>query len=102
LELITQIVRIAPKFTKRLSKTYLNYTVLKVTKKQQQEEFYKFLDAIIENAPADLSANEIWMPDNLFKLLKTKSYKGFKMFTSMFLTNNEVILGRYNGTAQIN
>jgi hypothetical protein len=75
---------------------------MKVTKKQKQEELYNFLDAIIENAPADLSANEIWMPDNLFKLLKTKSYKGFKMFTSMFLTNNEVILGRYNGTAQIN
>ena len=75
---------------------------MKVTKKQQQEEFYQFLDAIIENAPTDLSANEIWMPDNLFKLLKTKSYKGFKMFTSMFLNNNEVILGRYNGNAQIN
>jgi hypothetical protein len=75
---------------------------LKVTKKQQQAEFYKFLDAVIENAPTDLSANEIWMPDNLFKLLKTKSYKGFKMFTSMFLTNNEVILGRYNGNGQIN
>jgi len=75
---------------------------LKVTKKQQQAEFYQFLDAVIENAPTDLSVNEIWMPDNLFKLLKTKSYKGFKMFTSMFLMNNEVILGRYNGTAQIN
>jgi len=75
---------------------------LKVTKKQQQAEFYLFLDAVIENAPTDLSANEIWMPDNLFKLLKTKSYKGFKMFTSMFLNNNEVILGRYNGNAQIN
>lgn len=68
---------------------------MKVTKKQQQEEFYQFLDAIIQNAPADLSANEIWMPNNLFKLLKTKSYKGFKMFTSEFLTNNEVILGAY-------
>jgi len=75
---------------------------LKVTKKQQQAEFYLFLDAVIENAPTDLSANEIWMPDNLFKLLKTKSYKGFKMFTSMFLKDNEVILGRYNGNAQIN
>ena len=75
---------------------------MKVTKKQQQEEFYQFLDAVIENAPTDLSANEIWMSDNLFKLLKTKSYKGFKMFTSMFLMNNEVILGRYNGNAQIN
>lgn len=75
---------------------------MKTTKKQQQEEFYQFLDAVIENAPTDLSANEIWMPDNLFKLLKTKSYKGFKMFTSMFLNNNEVILGRYNGNAQIN
>jgi hypothetical protein len=75
---------------------------MKVTKKQKQEELYNFLDAVIENAPADLSINEIWMPDNLFKLLKTKSYKGFKMFTSMFLTNNEVILGRYNGKAQIN
>ena len=75
---------------------------MKVTKKQQQAEFYKFLDAVIENAPTDLSANEIWMPDNLFKLLKTKSYKGFKMFTSMFLMNNEVILGKYNGNAQIN
>jgi len=87
---------------KRLSKIYLNYIVLKVTKKQQQDEFYKFLDAVIENAPTDLSVKEIWMPDNLFKLLKTKSYKGFKMFTSMFLNNNEVILGRYNGNAQIN
>jgi hypothetical protein len=75
---------------------------LKVTRKQQQEEFYQFLDAIIENAPADLSANEIWMPSNLYKLLKKKSYKGFKMFTSMFLKDNEVILGRYKGTAQIN
>lgn len=75
---------------------------MKVTKKQQQGEFYQFLDAIIENAPADLSVNEIWMPDNLFKLLKTKSYKGFKMFTSMFLKDNEVILGRYKGEAQIN
>ena len=75
---------------------------MKVTKKQKQDEFYKFLDAVIENAPADLSVNEIWMPDNLFKLLKTKSYKGFKMFTSMFLKDNEVILGRYNGNAQIN
>jgi len=61
-----------------------------------------FLDAVIENAPADLSANEIWMDNNLFKLLKTKSYKGYKFFTSMFLKNNEVILGRYNGNAQIN
>ena len=68
---------------------------MKVTKKQQPAEFYQFLDAVIENAPTDLSANEIWMPDNLFKLLKTKSYKGFKMFTSEFLTNNEVILGAY-------
>ena len=75
---------------------------MKVTKKQQQEEFYQFLDLIIENAPADLSSNEIWMPDNLFKLVKTKSYKGYKLFTSMFLTNNEVILGKYNGKAQIN
>ena len=75
---------------------------MKVTKKQQQDEFYQFLDAVIENAPADLSANEIWMPDNLFKLLKTKSYKGFKMFTSMFLKNNEVILGKYIGKEQIN
>ena len=75
---------------------------MKVTKKQQQAEFYQFLDAVIENAPTDLSANEIWMPDNLFKLLKTKSYKGYKLFTSMFLNNNEVILGRYNGNAQIN
>jgi hypothetical protein len=75
---------------------------MKVTKKQQQEEFYQFLDALIINAPTDLSSNEIWMPNNLFKLLKTKSYKGFKMFTSMFLTNNEVILGKYNGKAQIN
>ena len=75
---------------------------MKVTKKQQQDEFYQFLDAVIENAPADLSANEIWMPDNLFKLLKTKSYKGFKMFTSMFLKNNEVILGKYVGKEQIN
>ena len=75
---------------------------MKTTKKQQQDEFYQFLDAVIENAPTDLSANEIWMPDNLFKLLKTKSYKGFKMFTSMFLNNNEVILGKYNGNAQIN
>jgi hypothetical protein len=75
---------------------------LKVTKKQQQEEFYQFLDLIIENAPADLSSNEIWMPNNLFKLVKTKSYRGYKLFTSMFLTNNEVILGKYNGKAQIN
>ena len=75
---------------------------MKVTKKQQQEEFYQFLDLIIENAPADLSSNEIWMPNNLFKLVKTKSYKGYKLFTSMFLTNNEVILGKYNGKAQIN
>ena len=75
---------------------------MKVTKKQQQEEFYQFLDAIIENAPQDLSSNEIWMPNNLFKLVKTKSYKGYKLFTSMFLTNNEVILGKYNGKAQIN
>lgn len=75
---------------------------MKVTKKQKQEELYNFLDAVIENAPADLSVNEIWMPDNLFKLLKTKSYKGFKMYTSMFLKDNEVILGRYNGKAQIN
>ena len=75
---------------------------MKVTKKQKQEEFYQFLDAVIENAPADLSVNEIWMPDNFLKLLKTKSYKGFKMFTSMFLKDNEVILGRYNGNAQIN
>lgn len=75
---------------------------MKVTKKQQQAEFYKFLDAVIENASADLSADEIWMPDNLFKLLKTKSYKGFKFFTSMFLKDNEVFLGKYNGNAQIN
>jgi hypothetical protein len=75
---------------------------LKVTKKQQQAEFYQFLDAVIENAPADLSANEIWMPDNLFKLLKTKSYKGYKFFTSMFLKDNEVILGKYIGKEQIN
>lgn len=75
---------------------------MKVTKKQQQEEFYQFLDLIIENAPADLSSNEIWMPNNLFKLVKTKSYRGYKLFTSMFLTNNEVILGKYNGKAQIN
>lgn len=75
---------------------------MKTTKKQKQEELYNFLDAVIENAPADLSINEIWMPDNLFKLLKTKSYKGFKMYTSMFLNDNEVILGRYNGKAQIN
>jgi hypothetical protein len=68
---------------------------MKVTKKQQQAEFYQFLDAIIENAPQDLSANEIWMPNNLFKLLKTKSHNGFKLFTSEFLTNNEVILGKY-------
>ena len=31
-----------------------------------------FLDAIIENAPGDVTANEIWMDNNLFKLLKTK------------------------------
>jgi hypothetical protein len=68
---------------------------MKATKKQQQDEFYQFLDAIIENAPADLSANEIWMPDNLYKLLKKKSHNGFKFFTSEFLTNNEVILGKY-------
>lgn len=74
---------------------------MKVTKKQQQAEFYQFLDAVIENAPADLSANEIWMPDNLFKLLKTKSYKDFKMFTSMFLKDNEVILGRYLGEVKL-
>lgn len=74
---------------------------MKVTKKQQQAEFYQFLDAVIENVPADLSANEIWMPDNLFKLLKTKSYKDFKMFTSMFLKDNEVILGRYLGEVKL-
>lgn len=68
---------------------------MKVTKKQQQEEFYLFLDTIIENAPQDLSANEIWMPNNLYKLLKKKSHNGFKLFTSEFLTNNEVILGKY-------
>jgi len=68
---------------------------LKVTKKQQQAEFYEFLDAIIENAPTDLSANEIWIPSNLYKLLKKKSHNGFKLFTSEFLTNNEVILGKY-------
>ena len=68
---------------------------MKVTKQQQQEEFYQFLDAIIENAPADISANEIWMPSNLFKLVKKKSHNGFKLFTSEFLTNNEVILGAY-------
>lgn len=68
---------------------------MKVTKKQQQEEFYQFLDAIIENAPADISANEIWMPSNLFKLVKKKSHNGFKLFTSEFLTNNEVVLGKY-------
>lgn len=68
---------------------------MKATKKQQQDEFYQFLDAIIENAPADLSSNEIWMPDNLYKLLKKKSHNGFKLFTSEFLTNNEVILGKY-------
>jgi hypothetical protein len=68
---------------------------LKVTKKQQQEEFYQFLDAITQNAPQDLSANEIWMPSNLYKLLKKKSHNGFKLFTSEFLTNNEVILGAY-------
>ena len=74
---------------------------MKVTKKQQQEDFYLFLDAIIENAPADLSVNEIWMSDNLFKLLITKSYKGFKFFTSMFLKDNEVILGRYLGEVKL-
>ena len=74
----------------------------KSTKKQQQKEFYLFLDAVIDNAPADLSVNEIWMPSNLYKLLKTKSYRGFKFFTSMFLNNNEVILGKYSGEAQIN
>ena len=74
----------------------------KSTKKQQQEEFYLFLDAIIENAPGDVSANEIWMDNNLFKLLKTKSYKGYKFFTSMFLKDNEVILGKYIGKEQIN
>lgn len=52
---------------------------MKTTKKQQQEEFYLFLDAIIENAPGDVSANEIWMDNNLFKLLKTKSYKGLQI-----------------------
>lgn len=75
---------------------------MKVTRKQQQEEFYQFLDLIIENAPADLSSNEIWMPSNLYDLLKKKSHKGFKLFASRFLTNNEVILGKYNGKAQIN
>ena len=68
---------------------------MKATKKQQQDEFYLFLDAIIENAPADLSANEIWMPSNLYKLIKKNSHNGFKLLTSEFLTNNEVILGRY-------
>ena len=68
---------------------------MKATKKQQQDEFYLFLDAIIKNAPADLSANEIWMPSNLYKLIKKKSHNGFKLLTSEFLTNNEVILGRY-------
>ena len=74
----------------------------KLTKKQQQEEFYLFLDAIIENAPGDVSANEIWMDNNLFKLLKTKSYKGYKFFRSIFLKNNEVVLGKYLGEVQIN
>lgn len=68
---------------------------MKTTRKQQQAEFYEFLDAIIENAPADLSANEIWMPSNLYDLLKKKSHNGFKLFMSEFLTNNEVILGAY-------
>ena len=68
---------------------------MKATKKQQQDEFYLFLDAIIENAPADLSANEIWMPSNLYKLIKKNSHNCFKSLTSEFLTNNEVILGRY-------
>ena len=75
---------------------------IKLTKKQQQEEFYSFLDAVIDNAPDDVSANEIWMPNNLFKLLKTKSYRGYKFFTSMFLNNNEVILGKYSGETQFN
>ena len=75
---------------------------MKVTKKQKQEELYLFLDAIIENAPGDVSANEIWMPDNLFKLLKTKSYRGYKFFTSMFLDNNQIILGKYSGETQFN
>lgn len=75
---------------------------MKLTKKQKQEELYLFLDAIIENAPNDVSANEIWMPDNLFKLLKTKSYRGYKFFTSMFLDNNQIILGKYSGEAQFN
>lgn len=75
---------------------------MKVTKKQQQEEFYQFLDAIIENAPADISANEIWMPSNLYDLLKKKSHKGYKLFTSIFLKDNEVILGKYIGKEQIN
>ena len=75
---------------------------MKVTKKQKQEEFYSFLDAVIDNAPDDVSANEIWMPNNLFKLLKTKSYRGYKFFTSMFLDNNKIILGKYSGEAQFN
>jgi len=75
---------------------------LKVTKKQQQEEFYLFLDNIIQNAPKDISANEIWMPINLYQLIKKKSHNGFKLFTSQFLTNNQVVIGSYFHDEQIN
>jgi hypothetical protein len=75
---------------------------MKVTKKQQQEEFYLFLDNIIENAPKDISANEIWMPINLYQLVKKKSHNGFKLFTSQFLTNNQVVIGSYFHDEQIN
>jgi hypothetical protein len=53
-------------------------------KKQQQEEFCLFLDSIIKNAPDDISANEIWMPINLYQLVKKKSHNALNCLHRSF------------------
>ena len=74
----------------------------KLTKKQQQEEFCLFLDSIILNVPDDVTTNEIWMPNNLYNLLKKKSHNGFKLFKSDALKDNQIILGNFFADEQIN
>ena len=68
----------------------------------KKKEFCLFLDSIIENVPDDVTKNEIWMPLNLYQLVKKKSHKGFKLFTSDTLKDNQIILGNFYADEQIN
>jgi hypothetical protein len=67
-------------------------------KKQKPEGFYSlinFIDVVIDNKPEDVLNNEIWLAGNLYSQIKLKQYRGFKIYTSRHLKDNDIIIGKF-------